>query len=252
MHHGTCVKHVPWCMSGLLTRGGGKNVPGIPDACAPAIWRIWQEAHGSQRLQCCRCSSRYPWTVSPSYGSRISECTQTESWDDNPRDQNWSSRLNTIHFCCRPKDHRSHPVDKEGVIITIKNTLLSFSLIKHAVKWFTKNYSYYSWNRNGTGFQGRKAQTYKINITLIHVASFTKEVYSRLAKRPFVFNWLLANRGLTSLVKEATGDYLWLSGMVFSKSDVLITCTAGKGWLNLYILYKYLALTRDVDVKLYY
>ena len=40
MHHGTCVTHVPWCMSGLLTRGGG-----IPGACAPAILRIWQEAH---------------------------------------------------------------------------------------------------------------------------------------------------------------------------------------------------------------
>ena len=24
---------VPWCMSGSLTRGGGKNVPGIPGAC---------------------------------------------------------------------------------------------------------------------------------------------------------------------------------------------------------------------------
>ena len=46
MHHSTCVTHVPWCMSGLLTRGGGENVPGIPGACAPAIWRIWQEAHG--------------------------------------------------------------------------------------------------------------------------------------------------------------------------------------------------------------
>ena len=46
MHHGTCVTHVPWCMSGLLTRGGGENVPGIPGACAPAILRIWQEAHG--------------------------------------------------------------------------------------------------------------------------------------------------------------------------------------------------------------
>ena len=34
MHHGTCVTHVPWCMSGLLTRGGGENVPGIPSACA--------------------------------------------------------------------------------------------------------------------------------------------------------------------------------------------------------------------------
>ena len=34
MHHGTCVTHVPWCMSGLLTRGGGETVHGIPGACA--------------------------------------------------------------------------------------------------------------------------------------------------------------------------------------------------------------------------
>ena len=46
MHHGTCVTHVPWCMSGSLTRGRGENVPGIPGACASAILRIWQEAHG--------------------------------------------------------------------------------------------------------------------------------------------------------------------------------------------------------------
>ena len=37
MHHGTCVTHVPWCMSGSLTRDGGENVPGIPGACARAI-----------------------------------------------------------------------------------------------------------------------------------------------------------------------------------------------------------------------
>ena len=34
MHHGTCVKHVPWCMSESLTDGGWENVPGIPGACA--------------------------------------------------------------------------------------------------------------------------------------------------------------------------------------------------------------------------
>ena len=34
MHHGTCVTHVPWCMSGSLTRGGGESVPDIPGACA--------------------------------------------------------------------------------------------------------------------------------------------------------------------------------------------------------------------------
>ena len=45
MHHGTCVTHVPWCMSGSRTRGDGENVPGILRACAPAILRIWQEAH---------------------------------------------------------------------------------------------------------------------------------------------------------------------------------------------------------------
>ena len=45
MHHGTCVTHVPWFMSGSLTSGGGENVPGIPGACTHEILRIWQEAH---------------------------------------------------------------------------------------------------------------------------------------------------------------------------------------------------------------
>ena len=47
MHHGTCVTHVPWCMSGSLTCGDGENVPG---ACAPEILRIWQEAHASSSM----------------------------------------------------------------------------------------------------------------------------------------------------------------------------------------------------------
>ena len=38
----------------------------------------------------------------------------------------------------------------------------------------------------------------------VPVASFTKEINPRLAKRPLVFNGRLANRALTSLVKEAT------------------------------------------------
>ena len=39
------------------------------------------------------------------------------------------------------------------------------------------------------------------------VASFTKEVNQWLVKHPLVFNGHLANRGLTFLVKEATGDF---------------------------------------------
>ena len=34
MHHGTCVKPVPSCMSRSLTCGGGENVRGIFGACA--------------------------------------------------------------------------------------------------------------------------------------------------------------------------------------------------------------------------
>ena len=34
MHHGTCVTHVSWYMSGSLTCSDGANVPGIPGACA--------------------------------------------------------------------------------------------------------------------------------------------------------------------------------------------------------------------------
>ena len=40
----------------------------------------------------------------------------------------------------------------------------------------------------------------------ISVASFIEEVNPWLAKRPLVSNGRLANRGLTSLVKQATVD----------------------------------------------
>ena len=34
MHHDTCVTHVPWWMSGSLTRSSVEHVSGIPGACA--------------------------------------------------------------------------------------------------------------------------------------------------------------------------------------------------------------------------
>ena len=37
-HRGACVMHVPWCMWGSPARGSGKNVPGIPGACATRIF----------------------------------------------------------------------------------------------------------------------------------------------------------------------------------------------------------------------
>ena len=58
MHHGTCVTHVPWCMSGSLTSVsfevvGGKNVAGIPGACATRNFTYLVRGP-------CACSFTYP------------------------------------------------------------------------------------------------------------------------------------------------------------------------------------------------
>ena len=64
MHDGTCVTHVPWCKSGSLTCSGGGNVPGIPGTCAPAILRIWQEAHAMLFMGICwaYCENLYQYS----------------------------------------------------------------------------------------------------------------------------------------------------------------------------------------------
>ena len=45
MHDGTCVTHVPWCMTGSVTHGCGKTFPAFQVHAQSAILRIWQEAH---------------------------------------------------------------------------------------------------------------------------------------------------------------------------------------------------------------
>ena len=44
MHHGTCVTHVPWCMSGSPTHQPCPS-PAFPAHAQPASLRIWQEVH---------------------------------------------------------------------------------------------------------------------------------------------------------------------------------------------------------------
>ena len=64
MHHGTCVTHVPWCMSGSLIGDGRENVPSIPGACATCNFTYL---------------TRGPW------GKRSSTVAQSLKW--------WSSYL---------------------------------------------------------------------------------------------------------------------------------------------------------------
>ena len=53
-HHGTCVTHVPWCISGSLTCGGGENVPDIPGACATRNFTYLVKGHSPRPLWMCR------------------------------------------------------------------------------------------------------------------------------------------------------------------------------------------------------
>ena len=56
------------------------------------------------------------------------------------------------------------------------------------------------------------------------VASFTNKVNPRLAKRPLVFNGRVANRRLTSLVKEATGR---CQAIIWTNAGTLLTGDLG-------------------------
>ena len=46
MHPGTCMTHVPRCMSGSLTHGGRENVSGILGACPTRNFTYLPKAHG--------------------------------------------------------------------------------------------------------------------------------------------------------------------------------------------------------------
>ena len=73
MHHGTCITHVPCCMSGSLTRDGGENVPGIPGACAtrnitylargPWLLMTWRSKESGHQQPCHGPSSPEIWLL---------------------------------------------------------------------------------------------------------------------------------------------------------------------------------------------
>ena len=95
MHHGTCVTHEPWCMSGSLTRSDGEYLLGIPGACA--IRNFTYLARG-------------PWTHFPltgplwleSTGHCLNKILQKKSYTDGLKCRNthvFSLQCNTLqHF----------------------------------------------------------------------------------------------------------------------------------------------------------
>ena len=110
MHHGTCVTHVPWCMSGSLNRGGGENVPGIPGTCAthnftylargPRTYSTKPTLH--RNIHCWQFQQNmiHFVTISPAHKTvesrsyvprRLGLALLTLSWDKNIDNQPWFS-----------------------------------------------------------------------------------------------------------------------------------------------------------------
>ena len=112
MHHGTCVMHVPWCMSGSLTSGGGENIPIIPCTCATRNFTYL---------------ARGPWKtlVSIIPGNGLS------------------------HVWCKPITQTNADVSPTGPLVTkfsdILITIQTFSLKKYISKYCLQNGSHFVW-----------------------------------------------------------------------------------------------------------
>ena len=86
MQHGTCVTHVPWCISGPLK---GRKVPGIPGECA--IRNLAYLARGLMALKnifMIRYDSLPMWTEHNDFtnGARLTGIAITLQWRHNERD----------------------------------------------------------------------------------------------------------------------------------------------------------------------
>ena len=89
MHHGTCIMHIPRCMSGSLTRGGGENVSGIPGAfyvsgkrpiVAIAYHRIFHGAdHMIFKRVALNACMHYPGAM-PQWPSNQGDMRESEFW----------------------------------------------------------------------------------------------------------------------------------------------------------------------------
>ena len=78
MYHDTCVTHVPWCISGFLTRGGGENVRAIPGACATRNFTYL--VRGPLKQETPRSWLDCTWTVSYKHDKNLSWLERKHVW----------------------------------------------------------------------------------------------------------------------------------------------------------------------------
>ena len=124
MHHSTCVTHVPWCMSGSLTRGGGENVCGISAACPTRNFAYL---------------ARGPWRIQPCMGALWL------AWFDYSCAINSLPRTVTISQCVSPHSvlwgfTKVSYYSLDSYVISV----VGFNIEKYfSLSWFCFHHSYY-------------------------------------------------------------------------------------------------------------
>ena len=102
MHHGTCIMHVPWCMSGWLSRCGGENIPGISGACATRTCKGFTPTPSSGTPPRTRWMSSACWsqTLRVVYFTNCStSCNEINNEINNIRIMDWWMYLLFIKYC---------------------------------------------------------------------------------------------------------------------------------------------------------
>ena len=108
MHHGACATHVPWCMSGSLTRVGRENVPGIHGTCATRNFMYlargpWACAINS--LAPGRCGSDYKIKTHARIKFTSTSCEITLRWMPQNTFGNKSTLVQVMAHCHHPTSH---------------------------------------------------------------------------------------------------------------------------------------------------
>ena len=139
------------------------------------------------------CQHIYRWILKHRQG--------TEIWHSLPdcvasftKEVNWRLAKRPLVFNGRLANTHPTMLAQHKLLFWLSLVVLHLDMCQHIYRWILKH-------RQGTEIWHSLPDC---------VASFTKEVNWRLAKRPLVFNGRLANRQLTSLVKEADQLENWL------------------------------------------
>ena len=120
MHHGTCVTHVPWRMSGSRA---GEKLPAFPAHVQPVLLRTWKKAHEWHFCECHHMSiSRTSHCRKHIFMTRIYHYTVLK-WADFPL-----------------ASHSAYLISEQSIIkITFGQDMFVINHLNH-LSW--KNYSY--------------------------------------------------------------------------------------------------------------